>query len=39
MTKKIVVFYASETGTTADVARRIAKELGVADADVHDVAK
>ena len=37
--KKIGVFYGSETGTTADVARRIAKELGVADADVHDVAK
>lgn len=37
--KKIGVFYGSETGTTAGVARRIAKELGVADADIHDVAK
>lgn len=37
--KTIGVFYGSETGTTADVARRIAKELGVADGDVHDVDK
>ncbi len=37
--KKIGIFYGSETGTTADVARRIAKQLGVADADIHDVAK
>ena len=36
--KTIGVFYGSETGTTADVARRIAKELGVADADIYDVA-
>ena len=32
------IFYGSTTGTTADVARRIGKELGVADADIHDVA-
>lgn len=37
--KKIGVFYGSETGTTAEVARRIAKALEVADADIHDVAK
>lgn len=37
--KTIGIFYGSETGTTADVARRIAKELGVSDADIHDVAK
>ncbi len=37
--KTIGIFYGSETGTTADVAARIAKELGVADADLHDVAK
>ncbi|MCM1517012.1 MAG: flavodoxin [Pseudoflavonifractor sp.] len=37
--KKIGIFYGSSTGTTADVASRIAKSLGVADADVHDVAK
>ena len=35
--RKIGIFYASATGTTADIARRIAKALGVADADVHDV--
>ncbi len=37
--KKIGIFFGSSTGTTADVAGRIAKKLGVADADVHDVAK
>lgn len=37
--KKIGVFYGSQTGTTADVAKRIAAELEVADADIHDVAK
>lgn len=37
--KKIGIFYGSETGTTADVAKRIAKELGMTDADIHDVAK
>lgn len=35
--KKIGIFYGSTTGTTAEVARRIAKVLGVADADIHDV--
>lgn len=37
--KKTGIFYGSTTGTTADVARRIAKVLGVPEADVHDVAK
>ncbi|WP_290451067.1 flavodoxin [uncultured Muribaculum sp.] len=37
--KKIWIFYGSSTGVTADVAQRIAKDLGVADADIHDVAK
>lgn len=37
--KTIGIFYGSETGTTKDVAYRIARALGVADADVHDVAK
>lgn len=37
--KTIGIFYGSETGTTADVAKRIARKLGVADADIHDVAK
>lgn len=36
--KKTGIFYGSTTGTTADVARRIAKALGVPDADVHNVA-
>ncbi|MDE5930676.1 MAG: flavodoxin [Muribaculaceae bacterium] len=36
--KKTGIFYGSTTGTTADVARRIAKALGVDSADVHDVA-
>lgn len=36
---KIGVFYGSSTGTTADVASRIAKSLGVNDSDVHDVAQ
>lgn len=35
---KTGIFYGSATGTTAEVAREIAKEMGVADADVHDVA-
>lgn len=34
---KTGIFYGSATGTTADVAGRIAKLMGVADADVHDV--
>lgn len=36
--KKIGIFYGSTTGTTADVAEKIAARLGVADTDVHDVA-
>lgn len=36
--KKTGIFYGSTTGTTAGVARRIAKALGVAEADIHDVA-
>ena len=35
--KKTGIFYASATGTTAGVARRIAAAMGVADSDVHDV--
>lgn len=35
---KIGVFFGSSTGTTADVATRIANKLGVAGSDVHDVA-
>lgn len=37
--KKTGIFYGSATGTTADIAHRIANILGVADADVHDVAQ
>ena len=37
--KKIGIFYGSSTGVTAEVAQEIAKKLGVADADVHNVAK
>ncbi len=37
--KTIGIFYGSETGTTKDVAHRIAAALGVAEADIHDVAK
>lgn len=36
--KRIGIFYGSTTGATAEVARKIAAELGVADADLHDVA-
>ena len=36
--KKTGIYYGSATGTTADIAQRIAKLLNVADADVHDVA-
>lgn len=36
--KKTGIFYGSTTGTTADVAHRIGKLLGVADADIYDVA-
>lgn len=35
---KIGIFYGSATGTTADIARRLGNALGVADADIHDVA-
>lgn len=35
---KTGIFYGSATGTTADIARRIGKKLGVADTDIHDVA-
>lgn len=37
--KKIGIFYGSATGTTADVARRIARYMGVGDEDIHDVSK
>lgn len=37
--KKIGIFYGSTTGTTEEIARKIAKQLGVADSDVHDAAK
>lgn len=37
--KKIGIFYGSSTGVTAEVTQEIAKKLGVADADVYNVAK
>ena len=37
--KKTGIFYASSTGRTAEVARKIAAALGVAEEDIHDVAK
>ena len=37
--KKIGVFYGSSTGTTEGVAETIGQKLGVAAADIHDVAK
>ncbi len=37
--KKTGVFYGSNTGTTRNIAYRIAKALGVDAADVHDVAQ
>lgn len=37
--KKIGIFYGSSTGTTEDVAKRLAKLLNVSDEDVHDVGK
>lgn len=37
--KKTGVFYGSTTGTTESVANLIAKKLGIASADVHDVSK
>lgn len=36
--KTIGIFYGSETGTTKEVAHRLAEALGVAEMDVHDVA-
>lgn len=38
MDKKIGIFYGSTTGNTAEVANKIAQDLGVAAADIHDVA-
>lgn len=35
---KYGIFYGSQTGTTADVAKKIAAALGVADSDIHNVA-
>lgn len=37
--KKIGIFYGSTTGTTDAIAHQIAQSMGVASADVHDVAK
>lgn len=37
--KRIGIFYGSETGTTADAAQKIAGELGIDKADIHNVAK
>lgn len=36
---KIGVFYGSSTGTTEDVASRVAEKLGVSSADVYEVSK
>lgn len=36
--KTIGIYYGSATGTTADVAHRIAKTLGVDNKDIHNVA-
>lgn len=36
---KIGIFYGSSTGTTEDIANRIAEQLGVASDDVYDVAE
>lgn len=33
------IFYGSSTGTTEDIAKQIAKALGIDPADIHDVAK
>lgn len=38
MSKKIGVFYGSTTGETKEVAHEIAKAMGVAESDIHDVA-
>ncbi|MDE5628226.1 MAG: flavodoxin [Muribaculaceae bacterium] len=35
---KTGIYYGSATGTTAEIARRIASMTGVSDADIHDVA-
>lgn len=35
--KKIGIFYGSTTGTTEQVAKEIAADIGVRDADIHDV--
>ncbi len=35
--KKTGIFYGSSTGVTAEVARKLGKKLGIADADIHDV--
>ena len=37
--KKIGIFYGSSSGTTADVAERIGKELGVPSSQIKDVSK
>lgn len=37
--KSTGIFYGSETGTTKDVAYRIAAALGIEEKDIHDVAK
>ena len=37
--KKIGIFYGSTTGTTENIARKLAALLSVDSADVHDVAK
>lgn len=36
---KIGIFYGSTTGTTENVAREIARQLGLADTDLHNVAQ
>ncbi|MDE5608558.1 MAG: flavodoxin [Muribaculaceae bacterium] len=35
--KKVGIFYGSSTGTTADIAEKIAKILGIGSADIHNV--
>lgn len=35
--KKIGIFYGSSSGTTADIAKRIATKLGIDQADVYDI--
>ncbi|WP_080905291.1 flavodoxin FldA [Parabacteroides sp. Marseille-P3160] len=37
--KKVGIYYGSSTGTTDDIAQKIASKLGVGKADVHDVSK